>query len=276
MENKWTGERLETFINSRDTIEHLHRYSVAIEYVKDKTVLDIASGEGYGSNLMSKEASHVYSVDIDEKTIQAAKLKYNNQKNIDFITGSASSIPISSNSIDVVVSFETIEHHDKHDEMIEEIKRVLKPDGILIISTPDKFFYSDARNYSNEFHIKELYKQEFKDLISRNFNKLQLFTQTYFSGISILNEDSIDNELHFFSGNYQDIKKNKGESLYLVAIASDNDFLKQKKSIFEGSKIINIHIENQIKYIYKSKSYRLGSLILHPFKTIRKRILYYF
>lgn len=271
MKRNWTGERLETFINSRDTVEHLHRYAVASEYIKDKVVLDIACGEGYGSNLMSEVASYIYSVDIDDETVQAARLKYN-KNNIKFITGSASSIPVDSNSIDVVVSFETIEHHDKHDEMLEEIKRVLKPNGLLIISTPDKLYYSDNRNYNNEFHIKELYKQEFKDLISIYFNKLQLLTQTYFSGNSILNEDSAENELVFFSGNYSSIEKYMIDPLYLIAIASNNDFLRQKKSVFEGSKIINIHIENQIKYIYNSYSYRLGNFILSPFKALKKLI----
>lgn len=272
MKKNWTGERLETFINSRDTVEHLHRYAVATEYINNKIVLDIACGEGYGSNLMSEVASHVYSVDIDDATIQAARLKYNDKKNIEFIVGSASLIPIDSNSIDVVVSFETIEHHDKHIEMLEEIKRVLKPDGLLIISTPDKLFYSDARSYNNQFHIKELYKPEFKDLISIYFNNLQLLTQTYFSGNSILSEDSVENELQFFSGNYSRIEKYTIDPLYIIAIASNSEFLRQKKSVFEGSKIVNIHIENQIKYIYNSKSYKLGSFILSPFKVLKKMI----
>lgn len=177
MKNTWTGERLETFIKSRDAIEHLHRYSLALEYIKGKVVVDIASGEGYGSNLMSKVANHVYGVDIDNAAIENAKNKYI-KNNLEFLNGSADNIPIASNSVDVVVSFETIEHHDKHDEMMLEIKRILKEDGLLIMSSPDKKFYSDTRNYKNEFHVKELYKDEFNNLIAKYFNNHQLLNQT--------------------------------------------------------------------------------------------------
>lgn len=270
MQNNWTGERLETFINSRDTIEHLHRYAIASKYVKDKVVLDIACGEGYGSNLMSEVGSHVYAVDIDVSTIQTAKLKYKNKKNIEFIIGNANSIPIASNSIDVVVSFETIEHHNEHDAMLFEIKRVLKSNGILIISTPDKLYYSEKRKYNNEFHIKELYKQEFIDLISRYFSIVQLYTQTYLKGNSIIIEDKIENELQFFSGGYLKIEQSIIDPLFMVIIASDVLFESQKKSIFDGSNIINRHVENQIKYIYNSNSYRLGNLLLLPFKILKK------
>ena len=61
----WTGERLETFIYTRDAIEHLHRYSLISKYISGKTVLDIACGEGYGSNIISKTAATVFGVDID-------------------------------------------------------------------------------------------------------------------------------------------------------------------------------------------------------------------
>ncbi|WP_395051088.1 class I SAM-dependent methyltransferase [Flavobacterium sp.] len=269
MEKKWTGERLETFINSRETIEHLHRYALASEYIKDKVVLDIACVEGYGSNLMIKKASYIYSVDIDEETMQVAKHKYK-KSNLEFLTGSTSSIPLANNSIDVVVSFETIEHHDEHDEMVKEIKRVLKPNGLLIISTPDKLYASDSNEHHNEFHIKELYKHEFKDLISKNFDNVQLISQTYFSGSSLIDNESDKDQLQIYSGNFFEIESHTINPLYLIAIASDDNFLLQNKSIFEGSKILNIHIENQIKSIYNSNSYRLGNYILLPLKFIKK------
>lgn len=269
MSHKWSGERLETFIHSRDTIEHLHRYAIASEYVKDKVVLDIACGEGYGSNLMSERASFVYSVDIDDETIKAAKLKYV-KKNIEFITGSASSIPFKDNSINVVVSFETIEHHDEHNEMLEEIKRVLKPDGLLIISSPDKLFYSDKRNFNNKFHLKELYKEEFRDLIEFFFSNVQLITQKYFNSNSILQDEKEQDEIKLFSGSYSEIHTNEIDPLYLVIIASDIGFVQQKASIFNGSSITNMHIENRINYIYRSSSYRIGHFILSPIKFIKR------
>ena len=269
MKTNWTGERLETFIISRDTVEHLHRYTTALEYIKNKVVLDLACGEGYGSNLMSKVASYVYSVDIDDDTIKAARIKYKNKK-IKFLTGSASLIPVDSNKIDVVVSYETIEHHNKHNEMLNEIKRVLKKNGLLIISTPDKLFYSDTRNYKNEFHVKELYKNEFKDLISNNFINVQLITQTYFKGCSVLEDENEKHNLELLSGDFLNVQNFKNDPLYLIAIASNAKIGLFKTSLFNGFDIINKHAENKINNIYNSLTYRIGNFILSPLKFLKK------
>ena len=73
---EWTGERMETFVLNELTIEHLHRYALAFEFADGKKVLDIACGEGYGSNLLATKASHVSGMDIDKATIEKAKAKY--------------------------------------------------------------------------------------------------------------------------------------------------------------------------------------------------------
>ncbi len=115
-------ERLEPNVFGEGMTEHLHRYAVAIELCKDKIVLDIASGEGYGSNLLAGVASKVVGVDISAKTIKAAKEKYASKRNnLEFMEGRAENIPSDKEMFDVVVSFETIEHHDKHQEMMNEI-----------------------------------------------------------------------------------------------------------------------------------------------------------
>lgn len=272
MKNNWTGERLETFVYNRDSTEHLHRYAIASDYIDDKVVLDIASGEGYGSNILSRKAKYVYGVDIDNTTVQLAKLKYK-KNNLEFLVGTASGIPLEDDSIDVVVSFETIEHHDEHDKMMIEIKRVLKPEGLLIISTPDKLYYTDERNYNNEYHIKELYKQEFKDLISKYFKRIQLLSQKYVSGTSIIQEDNTANELRFFSGDYADISDVGINPLYLVALASDCFFNDQKITVFDGSlinnEIFNREKEKETDKIYNSNTYKVGHLILLPFKFLK-------
>lgn len=270
MKNNWTGERLETYVYSKDTIDHLHRYSIVLNYIQGKIVLDIASGEGYGSNIISDKAEFVYGVDIDETSIKYAQLKYK-KDNLKFLVGSTSSIPIDDNSVDVIVSFETIEHHDEHVEMMNEIKRVLRPNGLLIISTPDKKNYTDKRNFINRFHVKELYKQEFLDLITQNFNSVQLLTQKYINGNSIIQEDILESEIQIFSGNYSAISNVIIDPFYLIAIASNVSFEKQKISIFDGSEIIQTEFKNRVNEVYHSNSYRLGHLILSPFKRLKKK-----
>lgn len=269
MKKKWSGERLETFIYGRDAVDHLHRYGIALSFIKDKTVLDIACGEGYGTNLMGNSASFVYGVDIDPDTIEAAKRKYK-KENIQYATGSTSAIPLEDNSVDVVISFETIEHHDQHDEMLKEIKRVLKPGGIVMISTPDKLYYTDQRNFKNQFHIKELYKKEFSDLVSGYFKNQQLLTQRYVNGNSLITDDNEQDNVSFITGNYLDITKTVITPLYLIVIASDSAFEKQGLSVFEGTEIIEKEIDNQLQKVYNSNSYKVGHRILLPIKLLKK------
>ncbi|TPG40110.1 class I SAM-dependent methyltransferase [Flavobacterium pectinovorum] len=264
----WTGERLETFIYNRIAIEHLHRYAIASDYVKDKVVLDIASGEGYGVSLMSKKASFVYGVDIDKSSIDEAKLKYKDE-NIEFLEGSTSAIPLEDNSVDIVVSFETIEHHGEHDEMMIEIKRVLKANGLLIISTPDKLHYSENRNLINEFHVKELYKDEFSDLVFKYFNNVQLLSQIFSNGSSIVQEDKYQKDLSFYYGNYFGIKNRVINPMFLIIITSDVDFQKQNTSIFDGGNFMKNELFEEFR---TSITYRVGHFVLLPFKFL-KRIL---
>jgi 2-polyprenyl-3-methyl-5-hydroxy-6-metoxy-1,4-benzoquinol methylase len=269
MKKKWTGERLETSIFSRDTTDHLHRYAIAFEYIKDKVVLDIASGEGYGSNLMSNEAKFVFGVDIDANTIEKANKKYI-KSNLKYLRGSTSNIPIESGSIDVVISYETLEHHDEHEQMMLEIQRVLKPNGILIISTPDKHYYSDIRNFKNSFHVKELYKQEFIDLISKYFKFSQLLNQAHINGSSLISENEAIQKISFFKGDYTEIMSVENDLTYLIMIASNAEFSKQKTTIFDGT-IVNNHIVNGIRReVIESNTFRLGKILLSPFAFIKR------
>jgi ubiquinone/menaquinone biosynthesis C-methylase UbiE len=268
---EWSGERLETFIYSRDTIDHLHRYAIACNYVIEKKVLDIACGEGYGSNLLSKNAKFVYGVDIDSDTIKNAKIKYK-KDNIKFIKGSTSSIPLKDNSVDIVVSFETLEHHDEHDEMMSEIKRVLKPEGIVIISTPDKYYYSDVRKFNNEYHVKELYKNEFLALVSKKFKNVQLLSQKYVNWNSVILNEKENSEITIYKGFFHEIAKKKIDSTYLIALASDNKFENQTTSIFEGSELLRIYQETLLENFKKSTTFKIGYYILMPFQYFKRML----
>lgn len=269
MKKEWTGERLETHIHTRDTVDHLHRYAVALNYVEGKTVLDIASGEGYGSNLLSKSAKFVYGVDIDEVSVREAQEKYH-ATNLEYRVGSTDAIPLEAGSVDVVISFETIEHHDRHDQMLLEIKRVLKPEGVLIISTPDKYFYSDKRNFKNKFHVKELYKNEFVELISKHFKENQVLDQIFSNGNSIIMEDQKALNLELVTGDFSAIVPIEKEATYLLMIASDAKFKTQELSIFEGSAIVKMKDNKVAEHFLNSSTYKIGNTVLAPFKWIKK------
>jgi ubiquinone/menaquinone biosynthesis C-methylase UbiE len=183
----WTGERYVPQLTGQIQLEHVHRYLLAREYAKDKDVLDIASGEGFGSAILANTARTVIGVDISAEAVKHASVCYQ-IGNVEFRQGSCTEIPLDNNSIDLVVCFETIEHVDEHKATMAEIKRVLRSGGILIISSPDKKEYSILPNYHNPFHVRELFKEEFEDLLQTYFKNVALLSQRIIYGSGILPE----------------------------------------------------------------------------------------
>lgn len=191
---KFTGERFMPEFPSDWGSEHLHRYLLASELCTGKKVLDVASGEGYGSALLADAALHVTGIDISEEAVVFARKKYN-KSNLIYQQGSAAALPFESKSFDVVVSFETIEHLTEQEAMMDELARVLRHDGLLIISSPDKLEYTDIPKHENEFHVKELYRKEFEELIRARFSHCVLYGQRLDYGSLIIGEE----EAPFFS-----------------------------------------------------------------------------
>ncbi|MDR3371557.1 glycoside hydrolase family 99-like domain-containing protein [Rhodoferax sp.] len=229
-----TGERFLPGFHGRNIeIEHFHRYLQACEVVNGKNVLDIASGEGYGSAMLAKKASKVVGVDISDDAIKHARSRYKNT-NLEYLVGSCSDIPLPDSSIDVVVSFETIEHHDQHEEMMQEIKRVLRHDGFLLISSPDKYHYSIEPGYSNQYHVKELYEHEFKQILEKYFKNSAYFGQRVIYGSGIFAESLASPALSYWQEN-DVIKAAPGivKPIYWIAVASDAQLPKLSSGVLE-------------------------------------------
>lgn len=255
---KFTGERYIPDIKRDIELEHLHRYKQVCEIVTGLKVLDIACGEGYGSYMISHHAQQVTGIDISSEIIEHASRTYQ-KNNLNFVVGDCRKIPIDSNTIDIVVSFETIEHHTFHQEMMAEIKRVLTPNGVLIISSPDKDIYSTKRNYSNPFHQKELSKSEFISLLEKNFKNIQIFNQRILYGSAIFSESNKTNLKNYH------IKQNQSfdgilDPLYLIGVASDKEIPELASSILEKPNfeseeyaLLFTNYNNQQKRLYQTE-----------------------
>lgn len=270
----FTGERLVPGVYGKIAVEHLHRYAICLDFVKGKKVLDIASGEGYGSNLLSKYAQKVIGVDISQNAVDHANNKYSS-KNLRFQVGSVLDIPCEPEVFDVVVSFETLEHISDHRKMIAEVKRALKSDGLLIISTPEKSVYSDQANYSNPYHEKELYEEEFVQILSDQFQFIQLGYQKFLKGSFIQVLDSIDNQVKFFGGDFNEIQQQKNlNQEYLIAICS-NIQIEQPltTTFFNGEQLKKNEMEGLISTrLKKFKSgfrYRLADILFKPWDILK-------
>jgi ubiquinone/menaquinone biosynthesis C-methylase UbiE len=165
----FTGERFIPGTRGEIWIEHWHRYHFASRWAAGRRVLDIACGEGYGSALLARRAANVLGVDVSAQAIEHAKRAYPGVANVEFKVGSCTAIPAPDASVDVAISFETLEHIREQDEFLAELARVLKPNGVAIISCPNKAEYTDKRGTRNEFHVKELYREELDALIRKHF-----------------------------------------------------------------------------------------------------------
>jgi GT2 family glycosyltransferase/2-polyprenyl-3-methyl-5-hydroxy-6-metoxy-1,4-benzoquinol methylase len=172
----FTGERFVPEVEGDIKLEHVHRYMAVRQMVRGKRVLDIACGEGYGSKILAAEAISVIGVDLDDASVQHAAATYTDTK-IRFLRGDIVAIPLGDSSVDVVVSFETLEHLTDHQSMMREIRRVLSPGGVLVVSSPDKREYSDLPNYKNPYHMRELYLSEFRALLNEHFAQHELYGQ---------------------------------------------------------------------------------------------------
>lgn len=170
-------ERYDPALGGRIKYEHYHRYAFACELVAGLNVLDIASGEGYGSAMLATAAAQVSGVDIDAQTVSAANVRYGLPDRLSFHVGQAQRIPFPDATFDVVTSFETIEHIDDPQALVREIKRVLKPDGFAIISTPNKSIYNHGLSEPNAFHVHEMEMAEFVMMMEASFKSVTVFGQ---------------------------------------------------------------------------------------------------
>jgi len=174
---EFTGERFTPECEREIWYEHLHRYVFASQLVDGKSVLDAACGEGYGAAILAGSAASVVGLDLSEDTIKHARNRYAEISNLTFESGDCTRLPFGDQQYDAVVSFETLEHLREQQAMLAEFRRVLKEDGYLIISSPDKKIYSEDRGYENPFHVRELYLDEFKELLHEQFPATRLLGQ---------------------------------------------------------------------------------------------------
>ena len=223
---EFTGERFIPTEDGKIRLEHYHRYAAIKDLVKNKTVLDVACGEGYGSSFISRDAKSVIGVDISKEAVTHASQKYQ-ETNLEFLEGSAIDLAFPNHSFDVVVSFETIEHLAEQEQMLSELKRVLKPNGILIISSPNRPVYSEESGEHNEFHVKELDFTEFDDLLREKFSQIRYYGQRIVMG-SVIQPLKQNSEAFFKSwsdnaGHLMEGAPELVDPVYFLAICTNDD-----------------------------------------------------
>lgn len=279
--NTWTTERLESFTYNESTNEHLHRYALVFELVAGKRVLDIAAGEGYGSAILANVAEHVTAIDRNAITVALANREYKSH-NLKFLTGSVTHIPCKPDEFDVVVSFGNIEHNGQHTKMMQEIKRVLKPGGLLVISSPDKLYYGKKAKAQLPYP-GELYRDEFESLLKKSFKNTSFLQQRPFCGSVIMPQiqspGNKDAKMYIGNNNYI---VNDEEAQYLIGLASDAELPSLKPSLYGGETVLKHQFEalrkmvtqmvtaDVTREIKNSRTYKIGDAILKRWRRIKK------
>jgi len=142
-------------------------YEIVLTYLTgNMTVLDIACGVGYGTNLLAQKVQKVIGVDIDEKTIDNIKEEFSDVKNLEFCLANVLQTGFEYDCFDLIASMETIEHIPDEHQYLQEMKRILKPNGYFIFSTPQNRLGHIPMNNN---HIKEYRLDELIELTEQYF-----------------------------------------------------------------------------------------------------------
>ncbi|CAA0126865.1 putative S-adenosylmethionine-dependent methyltransferase/MSMEI_2290 [Mycolicibacterium vanbaalenii] len=138
-------------------------YRRLVERCCDRDVLEAGCGEGYGADLIADVARRVIGLDYDDSAVAHVRARY---PRVDMRQGNLAELPLPAESVDVVVNFQVIEHLWDQEQFVAECHRVLRPGGVLLISTPNRITFSPGRDTPvNPFHTRELNAAELTELL---------------------------------------------------------------------------------------------------------------
>ena len=204
--------------------EHLARYRWAAGAVAGREVLDAGCGEGYGARLLVRlgGAARCTGVDVDERAVAGARDAYGEDEALDFQAGDITRLPFEDATFDVVTCFETIEHVAAQQEAVAELARVLRPDGTLLISSPNRGVYPPG----NPFHERELEAAEFERLLRRSFAHVELLRQHNWIVSAVLDDGTfgaadVERDVALRAGKL--VAKRPGEELYTLAVCGHGE-----------------------------------------------------
>jgi SAM-dependent methyltransferase len=184
-----TGERFlpGSIYSAEVAYDHFARYRLAERYVEGKDAIDLGCGVGYGTHFLAKVARSIIGVDLSDEAVAYASGCYR-APNLRYEVGSVTDLPYEDRSFEAAVSFEVIEHLENPEDLVLQARRLLKDDGVFVVSTPDKQTYSNDRNSVNPHHLGEMYPLEFKELLERNFEHVQMYWQGALAGSMVTSD----------------------------------------------------------------------------------------
>ena len=160
-----TGERTVPGLDVENYWFRRHEvvYQALAQRCAGREVLEAGCGEGYGADLIAGVAQKVIALDYDEATVAHVRARY---PRVDVRHANLTELPLADSSVDVVVNFQVIEHLWDQPRFVSECIRVLRPTGLLMISTPNRITFTPGRDTPiNPFHTRELNADELTQLL---------------------------------------------------------------------------------------------------------------
>lgn len=156
---------------------HCADYKKAQFVINKKNVLDIGCNSGYGTYILSKSCNKIVGVDVSKNAIDVAKQKYK-KNNLNFQVIDGEKLPFGDNVFDIITSFQVLEHVADYDNYFKEILRVLKPRGVLLLTTPNaEIRVKPGMKPWNRFHVHEFRSDELSDILQKYFSSTSVFGQ---------------------------------------------------------------------------------------------------
>lgn len=188
---EFTGERVVPgAVNPDLWAEHIARYAFAAKYASGK-VLDAGCGTGYGTGELARRASLAVGVDISAGAIDYART-HQTRGNTRFAQASVTALPFQDAAFDAITAFEVIEHIEDWASLIAEAHRVLHPDGVFLVSTPNRLYYTESRGSEgpNPFHVHEFSFAEFRDALNAVFPHVVVLQQNRTDAFAFLSANT--------------------------------------------------------------------------------------
>lgn len=200
-------------------VEHVSRYQWAAQAARDRIVLDAGCGTGYGTRLLAQGgAREVVGIDIAEAVLEAVAPTMPDSVRLQ--PGDLRKLQVPDDTFDLIVCFEVIEHFDDPFTVLDELSRVLAPEGVLLISSPNRGVYQPG----NPHHLHEFTAEELRTELGNRLANVTLIRQHDYIVSALLSDASYSLG---DGATVSDLSVRKlvagtpGEEVYTIAVASN-------------------------------------------------------
>jgi hypothetical protein len=269
---EFTGERVIPGQVDPDLwAEHVSRYAFAARWASGARVLDLGCGAGYGTAELAERARSAMGIDLAPEAVSHASSTYP-LANLSFVPASVTAVPFRDGSFDLITAFEVIEHLDDWRALLSESRRLLHPQGVFLVSTPNKEYYTDSRGAAgpNPFHTHEFEFDEFRSVLGEFFPHCTILIQNHVEAFAFYQQCGSSS----IEGRMDGVRGTPQEAHFFLAVCSLEDKPPMPTFLFvhQGSNVLRErekHIESLQRELAETRRQFMALLSEHDQLTAR-------